>query len=65
MNYSICMLDAGGRTQRTAFDPFDDDAAALRRARLELSKSDIVEVWKNDQLVARLFREPQTGGGPH
>jgi hypothetical protein len=58
MNYSICLLDAGGRTQHTAFGPFDDDAAALAQARTQVAGSPIVEVWKNDQLVARLFREP-------
>lgn len=58
MNYSICLLDAGGRTQHTSFGPFDDDAAALAQARTQVAGSPIVEVWKDYQLVARLFREP-------
>lgn len=58
MNYSICLLDAGGRTQRTFFGPFDDDVAALAKARTQVAGSPIVEVWKDHQLVARLFREP-------
>jgi hypothetical protein len=58
MNYSICLLDADGRTQRTDYGPFDDDAAALTQARTEVSASPIVEVWKEYRLVARLFRDP-------
>lgn len=58
MNYSISLLDAGGRTQRTSFGPFDDDAAALAQARTQVPGSAIVEVWKDYRLVARLFREP-------
>lgn len=60
MNYSICLLDAGGRTQRTSFGPFDDDAAALAQARTHVAAFPIVEVWKDYRLVARLFREPVT-----
>lgn len=59
MNYSICLLDAGGITQRTLFGPHEDDAAALAAARALMVSSPIVEVWKNELLVARLFREPQ------
>lgn len=58
MNYSICLLDAGGRTQHTSFGPFDDDIAALAQARTQVPSSAIVEVWKDCQLVARLFRDP-------
>jgi hypothetical protein len=58
MNYSICLLDAGGRTQHTSFGRFD--AAALAQARTQVAGSPIVEVWKGYKPVARLFREPQT-----
>lgn len=58
MNYSICLLDEGGRTQRTAFEPYEDDASALAQARTQVAGSAIVEVWKGDHLLARLFREP-------
>ncbi len=58
MNYSICLLDKAGRTQRTRFGPFDDDVAALAQARSEVPDAAIVEVWKDDHLLARLFREP-------
>ena len=58
MNYSICLLDEGGRTQRTAFEPYEDDAAALTQARTQVAGSTIVEVWKGDNLLARLFRDP-------
>jgi hypothetical protein len=64
MNYSICLLDAGGRTQHTSFGPFDDDAAALAQARTQVTGSPIVEVWKGYKLVVRLFREPQTAQAP-
>lgn len=58
MNYSICLLDAGGRTQRTDFRSFDNDAAALIQARAEVPGSAITEVWSDFRLVARLFRDP-------
>jgi len=58
MSYSICLLDAGGRTQHTAFAPYQDDAAALARARAQVVDSAIVELWKGDHLLARLFRDP-------
>ena len=57
MDYSISLLDAGGRTQRTASGSYTDDDAALAQARTEVAASPIVEVWKDDRLVARLFRE--------
>jgi hypothetical protein len=59
MNYSICLLDAGGRTKRTDFGPFDNDVAALAQARTEVADSPIVEVWKDDRLVARFYRDPE------
>lgn len=58
MHYSICLLDAGGRTQRTTYGPFDDDTAALAQARTEVAISPIVEIWKDYRLIARLYREP-------
>jgi hypothetical protein len=58
MNYSICSLDEGGRTQHTQFGPYDNDAAALAQARVDLAESAIVEVWKGDHLLERLFLDP-------
>lgn len=58
MNYSICLLDKGGRTRRTAYGPYDDDAAALAHAHTEIPGSAMVEVWKEEHLLARLFRDP-------
>lgn len=58
MNYSICLLDVGGRTQRTTYGPFDNDTAALAQARTEVAGSPIVEIWKDYHLIARLYREP-------
>jgi hypothetical protein len=46
MNYSICLLDNGGRTEQTQFGPYEDDAAALVQARKDVASSPIVEVWK-------------------
>lgn len=64
MNYSICLLDAGGRTQRTEFGPFDDDGAALAQARTEVSGAPIVEVWSENRLIARLYRDPPSEAAP-
>jgi hypothetical protein len=58
MNYSICLLDAGGRTLRTELSAYSDDAAALVRARTEVVTSPIVEVWKGELLLTRLLRQP-------
>ena len=58
MNYSICLLDEGGRAQRTAFEPSEDDAGALTPARAQVADSAIVVLWKGDHLFARLFRDP-------
>ena len=58
MNYSICLLDAGGRTKRTEFGPFDNDGAALDHARGEAAGSSILEVWNDGRLVERLFQQP-------
>ncbi|MEQ1812694.1 MAG: hypothetical protein ABL889_22395 [Terricaulis sp.] len=57
MNYSICLLDSGGRTQHTHFGAFDNDGVALAQARSDLKTSSIVEVWKDELLLARLFQE--------
>lgn len=59
MNYSICQLDTSGRTLRTAFGPYDDDDAALAQANIDVSVSPIVEVWKDNLLVARLYQDPE------
>ncbi len=57
-NYSICYLDARGHTQSSEFLPFDDNGTAVGFARIGLIRSDIVEVWKDNDLVERLFRDP-------
>lgn len=59
MDYTIRLLDAAGRTRRTVFGPFDDDVAALAQARKAVPDNEIVEVWKDNNLLARLFREPE------
>lgn len=57
-NYSICYLDAAGRTQNSELLPFEDGPSAIDFARTGLVRSAIVEVWKDNELVRRLFREP-------
>ena len=57
MNYSICFLDAMGRTLRSEFDAFDNDEEALTYGRAGVPDNDIVEVWKGEGLLARLFRD--------
>jgi hypothetical protein len=57
-NYSICYLDAGGRTQNSELLPFEDNRTAVDFARIGLVRSTIVEVWKDNDLVSRLSRDP-------
>jgi hypothetical protein len=54
-NYSIRYLDAGGHTQNSEFLPFEDNRSAVDFARIGLIRSAIVEVWKDDDLVERLY----------
>lgn len=57
-SYSIRYLDAGGHTQNSEFLPFEDNRIAVDFARIGLVRSAIVEVWKDDDLVERLYRDP-------
>ena len=57
VNYSICMLDSTGRTVRSEFEPFANDQDAIARGRTELPATAIVEVWKAEHLIARLFQD--------
>lgn len=57
VNYSICMLDSAGRTLHSEFEPFASDQDAIARGRTELAASAIVEVWKAEHLVVRLFKD--------
>jgi hypothetical protein len=57
-NYSICYLDARGHTQSSEFLPFEDNGTAVDFARIGLIRSDIVEIWRDSDLVDRLFRDP-------
>lgn len=60
MNYSICFLDGLGRTLRSEFDPFEHDDDAVTYGRTGLPGSEIVEVWKGEHLLARLFHDRAT-----
>ncbi len=57
MNYSIWYKDASGVTQRSDCIRFDSDDDAARRAGSELHGNAIIEVWKGDHLLTRLFRD--------
>jgi hypothetical protein len=57
MNYSIRYLNEGGITERSEFLALDSDADATNHARRELSRHFIVEVWKDDDLLSRTFRD--------
>ncbi|WP_395646627.1 hypothetical protein [Terricaulis sp.] len=60
MKYSICFLDASGRTVRSEVMPLAGDAAAARFAIAQLPQRAIIEVWKEYGLLTRLFRDKQT-----
>lgn len=64
MQYSLCYLDNSGHKTRSELMPFDDDRAALAFANIGLVRSDIVEVWRGDDLVRRLYREGSVDGAP-
>jgi len=57
MNYSICSLDDLGRTLRSEVEAFDRDDDAVTYGRGAVPDNDIVEVWKGERLLARLFRD--------
>ena len=63
-NYSICYLDAEGRTQNSELLPFGDNRIAVDFARIGLLRSAIVEVWKDNDLVERLYRDPPAARVP-
>jgi hypothetical protein len=54
--YSICFLDRQGLAKRSEFGAFESDAAASVYARSETPLNEGVEVWRENQLVTRLFR---------
>ena len=56
-HYSICYLDAAGRTESSDFLPFNDNRSATDFARIGMIGHAIVEVWKNTDLVERLYRD--------
>lgn len=54
MHYAIAYKNSAGRTQRSEFTRFDSDNDALNHGRRSIRDNAIVEVWKGDQLLARL-----------
>lgn len=61
MNYAIRFLDETGHTKRSEMNAYDNDAAALAYARSAFSGHHMIEVWKNDALVARLLEDKRDG----
>jgi hypothetical protein len=61
-NYSISYLDAAGLTTASELLPFEDNNAATAFARIGMIRNAIVEVWREGDLVVRLFQPgaPQT-----
>lgn len=66
MKYSIQYKNAGGITARSEMLSFETDLEAMDHGRTGSGHNAIVEVWKNDQLLVRLFgvdtRGPTTPG---
>src|SRR6185436_17967483 len=56
-NYSIGYLDSEGRTEGSQLLPFDDNKAAIDYARIGVVRNAVVEVWKDNDLVTRLYRD--------
>ena len=56
-NYSVCYLDASGRTQGSDFLPFENNQAAVDFARTGIVRDAIVEVWRDGDLVVRLHQK--------
>ncbi len=57
MNYSIRYLNERGITERSEFLALASDADANDHARIELPRHFIVEVWKGEALLSRVFRD--------
>lgn len=55
-NYSVRYLDVHGRTQASEFLPFDDNKSASDYARIGVIRCPIVEVWRDGDLVVRLYQ---------
>ena len=66
MNYSIQYKNAGGITSRSEVLPFETDLEAMDHGRAGSGRNAIVEVWKGENLLVRLFgvdsRGPTTPG---
>jgi hypothetical protein len=57
MNYSIRYLNEGGITERSELLALGSDADATDHAERELARHFIVEVWKDNDLLSRTFRD--------
>ncbi len=61
-NYSVRYLDALGRTQRTEFLPFENNKEAVDFARIGIVANAVVEVWKENDLIDRLYQRHRPVG---
>jgi hypothetical protein len=57
MNYSIRYQNDNGITERSEFLAFESDAAAANHAQIASGRHFIVEIWKGDDLLSRIFRD--------
>ncbi len=66
MNYSIRYKNAGGVVARSELLPFANDLEAMDHGRAGSGRNAIIEGWKGDHLIVRLFgvdsRGPTTPG---
>jgi hypothetical protein len=65
-DYSVRYLDALGRTETSELLPFVDNKLATDFAHTRLVRYPIVEVWREDDLIVRLYRPaPEARPGGH
>jgi hypothetical protein len=57
MNYSIRYLNERGITERSEFLALTSDSEATDHAKIDPRQHFIVEVWKEDKLLSRIFRD--------
>jgi hypothetical protein len=65
LKYSIQYKNVRGLTSHSEFLPFETDLDAVAHGRASSGRDAIIEVWKGDNLLVRLFgvdtRQPTTG----
>jgi hypothetical protein len=54
MHYAVCYRNGAGHIQRSEYTRFKTDADALSYGRRGCREAAVVEVWKGNDLLARL-----------